>query len=97
MSNKNLICLILTFGLALLTIGGAFQAGNAVFGTETIIIWLIVYLLMPFAILAQGKAECSACVLNMKRVFQKTIDSRYIFVSFCVSLFLAIILFLFNL
>ena len=91
MSNKNLICLILTFGLALLTIGGTFHAGNNIFGTETIIIWLIVYFLMPFAILAQSKAKCSACILNVKRIFQFTIDTKYIFVSFCVSLLLAII------
>lgn len=91
MSNKNFKCLILTFGLAFLTIGSAFHSGNTIFGTETIIIWMIVYFLMPFAILAQKKAECSECILNLSRVFQKTIDSKYIFVSFCLSLFLAIV------
>lgn len=91
MSNKNLLCLILTFGLAFLTIGSAFHSGNVIFGTETILIWLIVYLIMPMAILAQRKAECSVCVVNMKRVFQNTIDNKYIFTSFCAALFLSIV------
>lgn len=91
MSNKNLICLILTFGLALLTIGSAFQAGNILYGTETIFIWLIVYFTMPVAIIAHYKAECSVCVVNMQRVFQRTVDNYYVFVSFCAALFLSIL------
>ena len=91
MSNKNLVCLILTFGLALLTIGGAFQAGNIIFGTETIVIWLILYFLMPLAIVAERKAECSVCDLNIQRILKRTIDTKYVFVSFCISLLLAIV------
>lgn len=91
MSNKNLICLVITFGVALLTIGSAFVRGHIFLGSITLFIWAILYLIYPAAVLYFHKANCSVAECDMKYTIQKSIDNYYVSISFVLALFLSIL------
>lgn len=91
MSNKNLICLIITFGIALLTIGSAFCCGHIFLGSITLFIWAILYLIYPSAIIYYHKANCSVAEYDIKYIVQKSLDNYYISISFVLALLLAIL------
>lgn len=91
MSDKNLLCIVLTFGLAFFTIGNAFRAGNYVLGFETVFIWMIVYSIMPLAKIIDKKTECEHAVIDWKAVLYRTVQNNYLFISFCIALLLSIL------
>ncbi len=91
MSDKNLLCIVLTFGLAFFVIGNAFRVGNALLGFETISIWFLIYMIMPLAIAIEKKVNYSDCLINWQSVLLKTVENYYIFISFCAALLLSIL------
>ena len=91
MSNKNLICLVITFGVALILIGSAYCGGHVFLGSITLFIWAILYLIYPSAVIYYHKANCSVAECNMKYVLQKSIDNYYVTISFVLALFLSIL------
>lgn len=91
MSDRNLLCIILTFGLAFFTIGNAFRAGNYVLGLETIFIWLFVYLIMPLAKIIDKKLVYEKAPVDWNALLFRTVQNGYLFISFCISLLLSIL------
>lgn len=91
MSDKNLLCIILTVLLAFFTVGTAFHAGNWLLATETLFIWAILYLMLPCAQIMHFSILCPNFKPNLKPLFFKTIENRYIFVSFCAALLVSMI------
>lgn len=91
MSDKNLLCLVLTFGLAFFAIGNAFRAGNYILGFETLIIWFAVYSIMPVVIIIDKKNDYEKAPIDLKNIFFKTVKNNYLFISFCVALLLSIL------
>lgn len=91
MSDKNLLCIVLTFGLAFFTIGNAFRAGNFVLGWETLFIWLIVYSIMPLAMIIDKKLIYEKAPVDLNVLLFKTVQNGYLFISFCISLLLSVL------
>lgn len=91
MSDKNLLCIVLTFGLAFFTIGNAFHSGNYMLGVETILIWAIVYTVMPLVLVIDKKTDYAAAPSDIKVLLYKTVQNCYLFVSFCIALLLSIL------
>lgn len=91
MSDKNLLCIVLTFGLAILAIGNAFRTGNYVLGLETLMIWLAIYCIMPVAMMIDKKVNYKYAPIDLKTLLFKTVQNNYLFISFCASLLLSIL------
>lgn len=91
MSDKNLLCIVLTFGLAFFVIGNAFRVGNVLLGFETIAIWFLIYMIMPLAFVIEKKVNYSDCFINWQPILLKTVENYYIFISFCAALLLSIL------
>lgn len=91
MSDKNLLCIVLTFGLAFFTIGNSFRTGNYVLGFETVFIWSIVYSIMPLIKIIDKKTECESAPIDIKAVLYRTVQNNYLFISFCIALLLSIL------
>lgn len=91
MSDKNLLCLVLTFGLAFFAIGNAFRAGNFILGFETLVIWFVVYSIMPLVIIIDRKIDYEKAPVDLMAVLFKTVKNNYLFISFCVALLLSIL------
>ena len=94
MSDKNLLCIVLTFGLAFFTIGNAFRAGNFVLGWETLFIWLIVYSIMPLAMIIDKKLIYEKAPVDLNVLLFKTVQNGYLFISFCISLRLRVYIYI---
>lgn len=91
MSDKNLLCIVLTFSLAFFVIGNAFRVGNYILGVETIFIWIIVYSVMPFALVIDKKTDFEFAPIDLKAILYKTAQNNYIFISFCIALLISIL------
>ncbi|MBS4759806.1 MAG: hypothetical protein KHX03_03805 [Clostridium sp.] len=91
MSDKNLLCIVLTFGLAFFVIGNAFRAGNPLLGIETLSIWLVIYMIMPMAFVVEKKTDYAAATVCWKSIFFRTVETGYLFISFCSALLLSIL------
>ena len=91
MSDKNLLCIVLTFGLAFFAIGNSFRSGNYILGFESLFIWLIVYSIMPLASIIDRKMEYKYANIDLAGILYKTVQNNYLFVSFCIALLLSIL------
>lgn len=91
MSDKNLLCIVLTFGLAFFAIGNAFRTGNYILGLETVFIWLIMYFIMPLAKIIDKKLDYEKAPVEWKPLLYRTVQNNYLFISFCIALLLSIL------
>ena len=91
MSDKNLLCIVLTFGLAFFAIGNSFRSGNYILGFETVFIWLILYSIMPIAKIIDKKLDYEKAPVGLKAILYRTVQNNYLFISFCMSLLLSVL------
>lgn len=91
MSDKNLLCIVLTFALAFFVIGNAFRVGNPLLGIETLFIWFVIYMIMPMALIVEKKTDYAAAPVCWKQIFFRTVETGYLFISFCSALLLSIL------